>query len=86
MKKEKPQEIIVFTQEQFISAIKKAEEGSVIRWDECSEKPTYNPITGKYYTLLHRNPPKREKEVQLWQKPRNLKKKTLLDLMFGDKK
>ena len=49
-------------------------------------KPIYNPITKKYYTLLHRNPPKRERKIQLWQKPRNLKKKTLLDLMVGDKK
>jgi len=49
-------------------------------------KPIYNPVTGKYYTLLHRNPPKRERKIQLWQKPRNLKKKALLDLMVGDKK
>ena len=48
-------------------------------------KTVYNPITGKYYTLLHRNPPKREKEVQLWQRPKNLKK-SLYDLMFGGKK
>jgi len=86
VKKEKPQEIIVFTQEQFISAIKKAEEDSVILWYECSEKPIYNPITGKYYTLLHRNPPKCEREVPLWQKPRNLRKKSLYDLVFGDEK
>ena len=49
-------------------------------------KPTYNPVTGKYYTLLHRNPPKRERKIQLWQKPRNLKKKSLYDLIVGDKK
>jgi len=49
-------------------------------------KTVYNPITGKYYTLLHRNPPKREREVQLWQKPRNLKKKSLYDLIFGGEK
>ena len=49
-------------------------------------KSIYNPITGKYYTLLHRTPPQREKRSQLWQKPRNLKKKSLYDLMFGDEK
>jgi len=49
-------------------------------------KPIYNPITRKYYTLLHRTPSQREKKVRLWQKPRNLKRKSLLELIYGGEK
>ena len=49
-------------------------------------KPIYNPVTGKYYTLLHRNPPKREKGFSSSGFVVFARAGLLYDLVFGGEK
>lgn len=43
-------------------------------------KRIYDPVTGKYYELIHREPPRRHGMIKgLWKRPKE--KKSLLDLI-----